>query len=75
MDLLKIRDQLDVIDKEIVRLFEERMALVRDVAAFKIETGKPVFDKEREGLRLPLSGNWLMENLMNRPWRSCLPSL
>ncbi len=52
MDLLKIRDQLDVIDKEIVRLFEERMALVRDVAAFKIETGKPVFDKEREGAKI-----------------------
>ena len=38
MDLLKIRDQLDRIDREIVRLFEERMELVNDVAEFKITT-------------------------------------
>ena len=48
MDLLEIRDQLDVIDREIVRLFEERMRLVGEVAEFKIRTGKQVFDKERE---------------------------
>ena len=52
MDLLKIRDQLDVIDKEIVRLFEERMKLVGEVAEFKIETGKPVFDKAREQAKI-----------------------
>lgn len=52
MDLLKIRDQLDVIDKEIVRLFEERMDLVKDVAEFKIGTGKQVFDREREQAKI-----------------------
>lgn len=52
MDLLKIRDQLDVIDKDIVRLFEERMKLVGEVAEFKIETGKKVFDKEREEAKI-----------------------
>lgn len=52
MDLLKIRDQLDIIDKEIVRLFEERMGLVNDVAEFKIATGKQVFDKEREQAKI-----------------------
>ncbi len=52
MDLLQIRDQLDVIDGEIVRLFEERMRLVGDVAEFKIETGKKVFDKEREKAKI-----------------------
>lgn len=48
MDLQKIRNQLDVIDAELIRLFEERMRLVGQVAEFKIETGKQVFDKERE---------------------------
>ena len=48
MDLQKIRDRLDVIDAEFVRLFEERMRLVGQVAEFKIETGKQVFDRERE---------------------------
>ena len=48
LDLLKIRDQIDEIDNEILTLFEKRMQLAEEVAAFKIETGKPVFDKERE---------------------------
>lgn len=52
MDLGKIRDQLDIIDKEIVRLFEERMKLVGEVAEFKLETGKQVFDKEREQAKI-----------------------
>ena len=32
MDLLEIRDKIDVIDKEIVELFEKRMKLSGDVA-------------------------------------------
>lgn len=52
MDLLEIRDKLDVVDREIVRLFEERMRLCGQVAEFKIETGKPVFDAEREKQKL-----------------------
>ena len=52
MDLRKIRDQLDVIDGEIVRLFEERMRLVGEVAEFKIATGKKVFDKKREQAKI-----------------------
>ena len=52
MDLLEIREKLDVVDREIVRLFEERMRLCGQVAEFKIETGKPVFDAEREKQKL-----------------------
>lgn len=52
MDLLAIRNQLDVIDRHIIELFEERMKLCGDVARFKIETGKPVFDKERENQKI-----------------------
>ena len=37
MDLLQIRNQLDEIDKEMVRLFEERMKLVGEVAEFKFK--------------------------------------
>lgn len=48
MDLLTIRNQLDEIDRKIIELYEERMGLCGEVAAFKIETGKPVFDQERE---------------------------
>ena len=48
MYLLELRDQIDVIDKEIVRLYEDRMEICKKVAEYKIENGKQVFDKERE---------------------------
>lgn len=48
IDLMECRNQLDKIDQEIVRLFEERMQICGDVAAYKIETGKAVYDAERE---------------------------
>ncbi|MBQ8816574.1 MAG: prephenate dehydratase [Lachnospiraceae bacterium] len=47
-DLLILRDRIDAIDKQIVALYEERMAVCKEVAEFKIETGKKVFDKVRE---------------------------
>ena len=52
MDLQEIRRHLDEIDKDIVTLFERRMALCREVAEYKIETGKPVYDAERERQKL-----------------------
>lgn len=52
LDLQEIRKKLDAIDKDLVALFEERMKLCADVASFKIETGKPVYDGEREKQKL-----------------------
>lgn len=48
LDLMECRNKLDVIDREIVRLFEERMSICGDVAEYKIGTGKAVYDAERE---------------------------
>lgn len=48
MDLLDLRNQLDVIDAEIVDLYERRMSICKQVAEYKISTGKKVFDKQRE---------------------------
>ena len=48
MDLLDLRNQLDVIDAEIVELYEKRMSICKQVAEYKISTGKKVFDKQRE---------------------------
>ncbi|WP_418463088.1 prephenate dehydratase [Frisingicoccus sp.] len=47
-DLIKLRDEIDTIDDQIVSLFEQRMAVAERVAAFKRGVGKPVLDKERE---------------------------
>lgn len=51
-DLLILRDQIDVIDKQIVELYEKRMAVCKEVAEYKIETGKKVFDKVREAEKI-----------------------
>lgn len=51
-DLLELRDEIDVIDKQIVKLYQQRMEIAAQVAEYKIETGKKVFDKEREASKL-----------------------
>lgn len=51
-DLLKLRDEIDVIDNEIVALYEKRMKIAEGVARYKIATGKKVFDREREVSKL-----------------------
>ena len=47
-ELLDLRKDIDEIDDEIVELYEKRMEIAQKVANYKIEAGKPVFDKERE---------------------------
>jgi chorismate mutase/prephenate dehydratase len=51
-DLLILRDQIDAIDKQIVELYEKRMEVCKEVAEYKIETGKKVFDKVREAEKI-----------------------
>lgn len=48
MDLLQLRQKLDEIDSRVVELYEERMDICRQVAEYKIKTGKRILDKERE---------------------------
>ena len=48
MDLGEIRQEIDLIDRQIVELYEKRMAACEKVAKYKIETGKKIFDKKRE---------------------------
>ena len=51
-NLQQYRNQLDVIDEQIVSLFEERMAISEAVAEDKIKSGKPVLDRKREQEKL-----------------------
>lgn len=65
LDLGEIRDKIDIIDSKLVDLFEQRTDLCRDVARYKIETGKKVLDTEREQAKLDaISG--LVKNPENR---------
>lgn len=52
VDLAESRQKIDRIDREITRLFEERMAVANDVAAYKRSTGKKVYDPQREEEKL-----------------------
>ena len=52
VDLSESRQQIDEIDAQIVELFEKRMKVASNVADYKMETGKPVFDREREEIKL-----------------------
>lgn len=56
IDLAKSRESIDRIDKQIVDLFEERMKVAGDVAEYKKNTGKKVFDPEREAQKLETLG-------------------
>lgn len=47
-ELLKLRNQIDEVDKSIVENFEKRMELCKKVAEYKIHAGKAVFDRQRE---------------------------
>ena len=48
MDLASIRQEIDQIDDQIVKLLEERMHLVEGVVAYKKASGKPILDTKRE---------------------------
>ena len=51
-DLIKLRSRIDQIDREIVRLYEERMQVTDEVGEFKIRTGRKVYDKDRERAKI-----------------------
>ena len=48
MNLDIIRQEIDQIDNQIVKLLEERMHLVEGVVAYKKSSGKPILDTKRE---------------------------
>ena len=48
----ELRAQLDQVDDEIVRLYEERMKLCEAVGEHKVRTGSKVFDRQREREKL-----------------------
>ena len=50
--LLELRGKLDVIDEQIVDLYERRMEICEQVGEIKIEAGRKVFDKQREKEKL-----------------------
>ena len=50
--LEELRLQLDEIDDQMVRLYEERMKVCAQVGEYKIKNGKKVLDRQREKNKL-----------------------
>ena len=51
-DLAELRLEIDRIDRQMVELFEQRMAVSEEVAQYKVATGKRILDRERENQKL-----------------------
>lgn len=51
-NLQEIREEMDALDQEMVRLYQKRIRLCEDVAEYKILTGKPILDRQREEEKL-----------------------
>lgn len=66
-NLDEIRAQINEVDAQLLRLFERRMDLGKEVAAYKIHNGLPVYDAQREKQLLAR----VAENTQNKqyvPW-------
>lgn len=66
-DLDAVRREIRRIDKDLVVLFEKRMALSREVALCKIESHKPIYDAEREEKNIH-DLTLLLQNAADRPY-------
>jgi 3-deoxy-7-phosphoheptulonate synthase/chorismate mutase len=43
-----LRNRVDEVDRELIRILNERARIVQEIVAIKAEVGKPLFDPRRE---------------------------
>ncbi len=51
-DIKKLRDRIDSIDEQILKLYEERMDVAADIGRYKLENNLPIYDPDREDEKL-----------------------
>jgi chorismate mutase/prephenate dehydratase len=61
-ELNDIRIKINDIDKKMVELFEERLTIVSEVAAYKKQNNLKIFDKEREKEVIKRASSYLKNN-------------
>ncbi len=44
----ELRERVDEVDRELIRVLNERARIVQEIVAIKAEAGKPLFDPKRE---------------------------
>ena len=61
MDLTEARASINRIDREMARLFEERMNTVREIGEYKKQHGIPVLDEKRESIVLERNSHFIQD--------------
>ena len=63
MDSLKnAREKINIIDREMAKLFEERMKCAENIAAYKKERGLAIYDKAREDEIIRKNSEYISDN-------------
>ncbi len=44
----ELREQVDEVDRELIRFLNERARIVQEIMTLKVESGAPVYDPKRE---------------------------
>lgn len=52
MNLEELRKEIDKVDSQLIELYEKRIEIAENIARAKMETGKAIFDQEREKIKL-----------------------
>lgn len=64
-ELLDLREKIDSIDKEIAKLFNERMKLIDEIIIYKTNNSLPIFSKSRENEIKENNSKFISENYTN----------
>lgn len=64
-NIKEIRDSIDLIDQEIIQLFAERHAYVKEIVKFKGDEKEEIIAKERKDLVLKQRKAWAAEKGLN----------
>lgn len=72
MDISEARAKIEVIDKEMARLFEERMACSKAIAEYKMANNMPIFDAVRESQLLEKNSAYISNENMKDYYRDYL---
>src|SRR5690554_5739038 len=64
-DLNLLREQIDEIDAELIRLFARRMEIAADIARAKSNSDAPIFNPEREQVVIQRAADQVPEELQD----------
>ena len=73
--LEELRGQLDVVDDQIVKLYEERMKICEQVGEYKVEAGRKVFDRVGRKKSFRMWHQKFLLILIKKEFRNCISSL